>query len=243
VADTSADKQLKQVRLQDRRDRAVSEIRIWDLLAELGIKEDESYKGKLHCIFPGHDEKTPSMKIYPETDSVFCFGCGGSGDVVEVARRCAGDKAWSPERAIEWLEQRFGIEPLPEIVTFAERLKSKLGAWREAEATSESVDPALLSARLTDQMAELLVGVSPEIKVALIPVEDYIWEEFERPGVDYHIWYSWASKMISGYYNRFIADMQDFLGSPEYVVGRAEVEFEAGLLADDHFADEKMGSP
>lgn len=37
--------------------------------------------GFCRCIF--HEEKTPSMKIYPN-NSFHCFGCGKSGDVISV---------------------------------------------------------------------------------------------------------------------------------------------------------------
>ena len=32
---------------------------------------------------PFHDDKTPSLKIYPETNSYHCFGCGATGDVIQ----------------------------------------------------------------------------------------------------------------------------------------------------------------
>lgn len=45
------------------------------VLSMYGIKQDK--KGFISCIF--HKEKTASMKVYK--DSVYCFGCGRSGDV------------------------------------------------------------------------------------------------------------------------------------------------------------------
>jgi len=32
---------------------------------------------------PFHDDKTPSLKIYPETNTYNCFGCGSNGDVIQ----------------------------------------------------------------------------------------------------------------------------------------------------------------
>jgi len=36
------------------------------------------------CIY--HQEKTPSMKYYPKTNTVYCFGCGATADSIHVYR-------------------------------------------------------------------------------------------------------------------------------------------------------------
>lgn len=40
---------------------------------------------KACCIW--HNEKTPSMAYYPNTNSVYCFGCGKYGDAIDVFRQ------------------------------------------------------------------------------------------------------------------------------------------------------------
>lgn len=36
---------------------------------------------------PLHDEATPSMRFYEETNTFYCFGCAAGGDIIELHRR------------------------------------------------------------------------------------------------------------------------------------------------------------
>ena len=38
-------------------------------------------------LCPFHSEKTPSMVVYPENQSFYCFGCGAGGDVINFVMR------------------------------------------------------------------------------------------------------------------------------------------------------------
>ncbi|MFC5409682.1 CHC2 zinc finger domain-containing protein [Larkinella bovis] len=55
--------------------RAIDIIR---LVADLGYVLQENRK----IICPFHAEKTPSLVVYPQTNSYHCFGCGRHGDVI-----------------------------------------------------------------------------------------------------------------------------------------------------------------
>lgn len=35
---------------------------------------------KIHCVAPDHDERTPSLHVYPDDGGFYCFGCGRGGD-------------------------------------------------------------------------------------------------------------------------------------------------------------------
>lgn len=41
---------------------------------------------KICCPFPQHDDRSPSMTVYLDSQSCWCFGCGRGGDVIETAR-------------------------------------------------------------------------------------------------------------------------------------------------------------
>ena len=66
------------------------------------------------CPLPGHEDRSPSFTVYPETNSWFCFGaCLVGGDVIELARN-----AWRYEKsevamAAAHLLEEFGY-PIPE---------------------------------------------------------------------------------------------------------------------------------
>jgi len=61
---------------------------ITKVLAYYNIKLDKNN----HIRCPFHDDDTPSCKIYPETNTFHCFGCGATGDQVEFCVKMEGDK-------------------------------------------------------------------------------------------------------------------------------------------------------
>lgn len=61
-------------------------------------------RGYLLC--PLHGEDTPSLKLYPETNSFYCFGCGAGGDVIELVRRLCN---LSYSEAVVRLASDFGL--------------------------------------------------------------------------------------------------------------------------------------
>jgi DNA primase catalytic core len=63
-------------------------LSILTVLKYYGLQPDRNHM--LKCPF--HDDEKPSMKIYPETNTFHCFGCGRSGDPVEFCTLKEGDK-------------------------------------------------------------------------------------------------------------------------------------------------------
>ena len=42
------------------------------------------------CLCPFHNDRRPSLKIYPDGKGVYCFTCGTGGDQVKVVARFKG---------------------------------------------------------------------------------------------------------------------------------------------------------
>ncbi len=62
------------------------------------------------CLCPFHSEKTPSLVLYPENQSFYCFGCGAGGDVITFIRLIENLDYPS---AVRFLAQKAGL-PMPE---------------------------------------------------------------------------------------------------------------------------------
>lgn len=110
-------------------------VDIVDVATRYGIKLDRSLKAK--C--PIHNEKTPSFKIYKNTQTFKCFGCGASGDVISLVSKLFNVE---PKRAVEILDGEFRLNVLnkPRKITRYEQIirnkkkynneKSKENYWK-----------------------------------------------------------------------------------------------------------------
>ena len=60
-----------------------SRLSLSTVLSHYGIKPDRTR----HILCPFHEDTTPSCRIYPETNTFHCFGCGATGDQIEFIQR------------------------------------------------------------------------------------------------------------------------------------------------------------
>ena len=65
---------------------AVPVIDLADRLAGPGKTRRAGNTWITNCLLPNHEDRSPSLVVYPETNSWFCFSCLRGGDVVELAR-------------------------------------------------------------------------------------------------------------------------------------------------------------
>lgn len=77
-------------------------------------------QGNMICC-PFHDDRTPSMKL--NEDYFYCFGCGATGDVIDLAARLFGLSGYE---AVKKLAADFGITgQKPSILAKLQRGKSQ----------------------------------------------------------------------------------------------------------------------
>src|SRR3972149_2349166 len=65
-----------------------SRLSIQTVLKHYGLQPDRN--GMLKCPF--HADGTASMKVYPQTNTFNCFGCGKNGDQIEICVLKEGSK-------------------------------------------------------------------------------------------------------------------------------------------------------
>lgn len=70
------------------------------------------------CRCPFHDDKRPSMKIYPDGRGYYCFSCGAGGDVVKFV---AGVYGLGNEEAARKLIEDFALPIDLEHMTYREK--------------------------------------------------------------------------------------------------------------------------
>jgi DNA primase len=80
------------------------------------------------CLAPDHEDKTPSMTLFTETQRFKCFGCGIAGDVIDLEELCGKHiEAWT---AIVTLAERYGVE-LPQRPERWHEWQNDKARWRK----------------------------------------------------------------------------------------------------------------
>jgi CHC2 zinc finger len=125
------------------------------------------------CPMPAHEDKTPSFYIYPP-GRYHCYGCGGSGDVVDLEFYC-GDygELWE---AMVSLAVEYGV-----------KLPGRTERWHEAqERRVMYLDWAyqVIGEELSRRV----------FKVTVLPFMDAIIDQREREQALERAWERWQSK-------------------------------------------------
>ncbi len=62
-------------------------VKILDLIDKYKLKARKENETRYSMVCPFHDEDTPSLKIYADTNSYFCYGCGAGSNSLDFIRR------------------------------------------------------------------------------------------------------------------------------------------------------------
>ena len=135
-------------------------------------------QGFVSCPF--HSEKTASCKIYPKSNSFYCFGCGAGGDVIDFVRLLYG---LNFRQACLRLESDFGLAGGPSAASpeLSEKAKKRNAEKAEYKALKERF---VRYRRIIRDKAPKAVGepLSPEFNEAIkeLPHIEYRLRELEE---------------------------------------------------------------
>ena len=87
-------------------------LKIETVLAHYNLHPDRH--NFLKCPF--HNDEDPSLKIYPDTNTFNCFGCGAAGDVIEFIERYEASTGSACTKHEAILKAKSMIDPTAEII-------------------------------------------------------------------------------------------------------------------------------
>lgn len=103
---------------------ALKDIPILDVAEGLGIEVTQNHMTR--CFI--HDDKDPSLKVYIQTHSFYCFGCSKGGDVISLVENHRGIGF---QEARKWLAERFIPDLLPRLNKHKEAISPEKGELYE----------------------------------------------------------------------------------------------------------------
>jgi len=191
-------------------DRIREQVPILQVLSTYGyrVRDDGGYREQqfscdLHGT--GRDNK-PSARVYPESNSWFCFACGQTRDAIETVKAKEGCGFWE---AVKILEQAYGLEPLP--VDYVR------GIPEVQNLVSSALDSTRTFAQDAADMCRFLDSRTSDRDLPLDMLLRY-WEAYDRVSyqVQEGLWVEKqgreALKELMGRMNAATADLQEHKG-------------------------------
>lgn len=152
--------------------RAKVEINMADLMIGYGYPihgggREEQFSCDLHG--DGRDRK-PSGRLYPDSNTIYCFTCGKVRDTIELVREKEGLDFWT---AVKTLEERYRLPSLPWDADDASR---KPDTARQIE---RALDPQLTFEDDLKRLTRLLKGATGDRQ---LPLPDLLafWEARDK---------------------------------------------------------------
>lgn len=185
--------------IRERCDQVRDQVTIEQVFDVLGW--DLPQRGRVRCIWPDHEDRTPAMQVYRDTNSVHCFACNKGGDVVEVIHLCGNPEGgpWDLDEALDWAEDTFGLQKLTPAKTLKTRLQKKLAKVHAPAPTTVGNRKSL--AQLVHQaFLDVEKRANADQLMFAGNIKDYVWSELDDPDTDPEEWVTWARKMAYGIY-------------------------------------------
>jgi hypothetical protein len=135
-------------------------------IREDGGLREQQFSCDLHGS--GRDLK-PSARVYPESNTWYCFSCDKTRDAIETVRAKDGLKFWD---AVKLLEKNYGLDPLP----LDYGLEDQTGP---IQALASTLDATQTFAQDLDQLQRLLDRCTINRD---LPLESLLrfWEKFDE---------------------------------------------------------------
>ena len=134
-------------------------VRLLDMLVDDGHTTlNHEVEQQISCPFHGSDSK-PSARFYPESNSMYCFTCKKSWDVVSYVME---EKASSFRSALDLLVSRFNL-PIDHLPDANQGYKSESNRYKRERDTNSKVDrKKLLMLKIEDRILKLREYSDPD---------------------------------------------------------------------------------
>ena len=160
-------------RTRARVERIREKVQILQVLEDLGyhVRADGGDREQqFSCALHGDGSDTkPSSRVYPNSDSAYCYACGKSRDVIEFFRE---KKGLSFKDALRELERAYRLPPLPWVADEPEENF-------EAEIVRSSAPPPKSFEDAVRAVKSGLQSVTTKRSLPMLSVLA-LWEAFDR---------------------------------------------------------------
>lgn len=226
--------------LKARCERIRDEVTLESFFNHMGW--DYREKGRINCVWPEHDDRSPAMQIYPDNQSVYCFACSKGGDVIALVQGCVSPGEEMPlMEAVRWLEETFGLGSFSAPVKARSRVSKKLARWRQKQVESPNESHLDLS-RARRDIDHLFIQVEEGVPHWILLEADahkrYIQDSCPTSPEGVVTWAAWARAHIVGSYSSFLKSMQIPWDVPVDIIDDRPETIAAALHWDTHRAGE-----
>ena len=167
-------------RARKRAERIREEIDISRVLSDYGYTVTPGYGGEeqFSCDLHGDGNYSmPSARVYPDSNSWYCFACDRARDAIETTREKEGLGFWD---AIKLIENRYGLPRLPwddeDREDWEERKRRQVKAVDEVAA---ALDPSRTYEDDRRQVVKLLESTTVDRDLPVQTVA-MLWEAYDK---------------------------------------------------------------